>query len=237
MTTGSLTAGLSLADTDAAIAALETDVGVLQASVTILDDNIRGVVFVDMGNDDYIMTDAEANSAFIVVSSVGNGTKTLYWPTTSDDTRAAMQSLVTLFAGAPFAIAAQSGGATATAVPNTVHLVSVPDGLGAFNLDEYIQIEARSQNNGMQTLSAGDTVFNDANGGKLLIAADGSAQTLTISAGNYTTNLTANVYCSGAGGLTIQGDMGVTVTGNTVLTTGQSCTIYRDALTETYLCV
>jgi hypothetical protein len=71
----------------------------------------------------------------------------------------------------------------------------------------------------------------------LHIAGDVSAQTLTIMTASKVPNMIVPVYCNAAGGLTIQGDIGVTVTGNTVLTNGQRCTIYRDGMTDDYYCV
>lgn len=228
---------LTMSDVQVAIDALETDVAALQVEDLLLQRNIRTYVVIDMNNDDYTMTDDEANSAVIAVTNSGDGSKTLTWPTTSDTTRPAQQLVITIFTANGFIAAAQTGGSTADLVGGTIHYVTVPDGIGAFNVDEYVQTEARKVSNGITVLDAGDTAFNDDSAGKLQHAADGSAQTLTIAAGNTLSNLTAPVYCSGAGGLTVQGAMGVTVSGNAVLATGDRCTIYRDALTETYLCV
>lgn len=209
----------------------------IETDLTLLENNVRGVAFVDMENDDYTLTDDEANAAVLVVSNSGDGTKTLTWPTTSDLTRAAMQTVVTLFCSNGFTISAESGGSTSDLVAGTIHTVSVPDGLGAFDIGDFIEIEARKASNGIRVLDVGDTVFTDANGGELQHANDGVAQTLTIDPAQETPDLSAPVYCSGAGGLTIQGGVGVTVTGNTVLAAGDKVTIYRDGVTENYLCV
>jgi hypothetical protein len=190
-----------------------------------------------MNNDDYTLTDAEANSAVLVMNSTGDGTKTLTWPTSSDSTRPGQQLVVTLLAGELFTGAAESGGSTAEFVNGTIHIVSVPDGLGVFNVDQYIQDESRKSSNGIVTLDAGNTYLGDNNSGRLHIASDVSAQTLTIRDSLKVSNMIVPVYCNAAGGLTIQGDIGVTVTGNTVLTNGQRCTIYRDGMTEIYYCV
>lgn len=228
---------LTMDEVQAVIDTLQTDVTALQVEDAVFDKNIRAVVAVDMLNADYTLTLDEANSNVLVVSNSGDGTKTLTWPTTSDASRPAQQLVVTIFCSNGFTIAAQSGGGTDTLVAGTVHLVSVPDGLGAINVDEYIQIETRKQSNGVSGLSAGANVFNDASGGLLLIGSDAAPQTVDIALGNDMSNLTAVVYCTGAGGITIQGDVGVTVSGNTTLASGESCRIYRDALTETYYCV
>lgn len=228
---------LTMSDVEVAIDALETDVAALQQEDLLLQRNVRNYVVVDMDNDDYTMTDDEANSAVIAVTNSGDGSKTLTWPTTSDTTRPAQQLVITIFTVNGFIAAAQTGGATADLVGGTIHYVTVPDGIGAFNVDSYVQTQGRKASNGITLLAAGDNSFDDTQGGILQHAADGAAQTLTILAGNLVENLTAPAYCSGAGGLTIQGDVGVTVTGNTVLAVGDKCTIYRDALTETYLCV
>lgn len=205
--------------------------------IDTIESNIRDAVFVDMGNADYTLTDAQANSQLLAIQNSGDGTKTLTWPTSSDETRPASQLVVTLFAAYAFTAAAESGGSTSTVLPGSIHIVSVPGGLGAFEVDGYIQDEGRASMSGIDELDAGDNYFSDGNAGNLQRSNQALANTLTILPANKTPFLTALVWCQGAGTLTIQGDTGVTVTGNTVLTTGLRCQIVRNNLTETYYCV
>jgi hypothetical protein len=228
---------LTMDEVQAVIDTLETDVAALQTEDAVLGRNVRTVVSVDMNNDDYTLTLDEANSALLVMTNVGDGTKTLTWPTTSDNTRPAQQLVVTLLASDSFSGSAESGGGTAEFVNGTIHIVSVPDGLGVFNVDQYIQDESRKSSNGIVTLAVGNTNTSDSNAGKLHIGSDGAAQTLTIIAASNVPNMIVPVYCNAAGGVTIQNGLGVTVTGNTVLANGDRCTIYRDGSTETYYCV
>lgn len=228
---------LTMDEVQAAIDALQTDVSALQVDVLLLEKNVRDYTAVDMSNADYTMSALEANVNIIILANGGDGTKTLTWPTSADTSHPLQQLVITAYIANPVTIASETGGSTAQLYPGSIYFVSVLGGVSALNINAYTQGLARSGYNGVSAMGAGSNSFTDALGGKLLIGSDAAAQTVDIAAGNYTSNLTARVYCTGAGGVTVQGALGVTVTGNTTLTSGQSCTIYRDSTAETYYCV
>lgn len=211
-----------------------SDITTLQSDVADLTLNLRDVEAIDMNADDLVLTATQAKAAVLVVTNVGDGTKTLTWPTGAENP--AQQLVVTLTAANFFDIAHEAGGVTASMEPGTMHIVSVTSTYGAYDIDEFTGSSARGESNGVVTLGAGDTVLADTHAGKLLIAADGAAQTLTVNTGLLTNNMKLTVYCSGAGGMTVTAGTG-TVNGNAVLAAGDSCVIYRDALTDTYTCV
>lgn len=79
-----------------------------EESIDILIQNIRGGVIIDMQDDDYTMTDEEAEAAIKVVINSGDGTKTLTFPTTSDSTVPAIMGICGAFAGANFFIKSET---------------------------------------------------------------------------------------------------------------------------------
>jgi len=67
-----------------------------------LKDNSYLISIIDMGDDDYTMTDDEAASGFILLLNSGDGTKILLRPTSSDDFYCGKQLVLTLYAGRAF---------------------------------------------------------------------------------------------------------------------------------------
>jgi hypothetical protein len=237
MTTGSLTAGLSLADTDAAIAQLETDVSALQTDTTLLDRNIRTASTVDMASDDYTLTDDEANSATIIVLNAVAG-KTLTWPTSADNTRPSVQAVVTLLAGQSFIAAAESGGATAVLSPATVHYVNLlPSGI--YNSDEFIQVEVRRSSNGVTVTNVVSNSFVASDTGTRMVFNNAAPQAWTIDTNanvGWPTNALLYVFAeAGSGGLTVTGEVGVTLSpASLVVAAGTGATIARDGTTDSW---
>lgn len=74
-----------------------------------LEANVREYAIIDMGNDNYTLTDAEAQAGIWFVLNSGDGTKTLTVPTTSDGTTSANIVIVTVFSGNPFYVESQTG--------------------------------------------------------------------------------------------------------------------------------
>lgn len=224
------------------IPAIEAAITVIEGDIELLEKNVRDYVEVDMENDDYTMTLDEANSAYIKVINPGDGTKVLTIPTTSDLTRPAVIfiDVSTLAVEKVFEIALESGVGVVDVIGGDVFAMMTRGFTSAqsvvFNGAQELFETMKRSGNGVETLDAGDTVLIDSMGGKLLIADDAVAQTLTINTGLLTENLKLEVYCTGVGGMTITAGT-ATVSGNTVLAATESCTIYRDALTDDYYCV
>jgi len=208
--------------------------------IDTIESNIRGVVIVDMDSADYTMTDAEANSALLVITNSGDGTKTLTWPTTSDDTRPAQQTVVTLLTAGDFTIAAQSGGGTASLIAGTIHIVTVTDVLGAFNSDQYIQNEARRATNGLGVAGTGsDFTFAATDAGQMVIGDDSSPQNFNINAdiSGMPNNAVLYFFQRGSATATLVAGAGVTLYGNLTVATNSGCSIWRDGTTNTWYVV
>jgi hypothetical protein len=108
----------------------------LSGSLTLQDletviRNARGLAIVDMGADDYTMTEEESQNSTILTTNVGDGTKTLTWPSTSASTRPIVQYVIGLLSGNNYDIAAEAGGPTGTLTAASNYVVSVTDASGA----------------------------------------------------------------------------------------------------------
>ncbi len=207
-------------------------IAALQTAESLLRTNISDIAFVDMENDNYVMTDEEAICSIIIPSNVGDGSKQLSWPPSANGIYPSQQIIVTLYAANQFSIHS-SGFLTTTIVPNIVNPVFVSSMLGAINLN---QIYAGVYN-GERILGAGGSTLLITDIGKTIVANDVNPQTLTIPAGLASGNSRFWVSAESlTGSLTILPGAGVTLVGSLVATllNGQSGEIQRVGLSNTY---
>lgn len=76
----------------------------------ILEDNINGVVVIDMEDADKILTVDESQQIIKVFINSGDGTKEALYPTTSDGKVSGTQIIFTAFAGNNFFLRSETGG-------------------------------------------------------------------------------------------------------------------------------
>jgi hypothetical protein len=99
--------------------------------IQTLERNVRDAVVVNMANDNYTMTDEESQSSFIIPFNVGDGTKTLTWPSSSASTRPQPQFIYGVGAGNSYTIKAEGNATTASLSAATNYCIAVSDALGA----------------------------------------------------------------------------------------------------------
>lgn len=87
-----------------------TDGAWVSDQLAAIKSNLRGIAIVDMGNADYVMSDAEAKCGAIAVVNAGDGTKTITIPSSSDSVAAGLIAYLTYFNSAGFYIKSETYG-------------------------------------------------------------------------------------------------------------------------------
>lgn len=198
------------------------------SSQTDLYQGLAGIAIIDMGAADYTMSPSEALAYIKIVSNVGNGTKTLTWPSGSDSKDFSAQLIANQDA-TQFTAALQSGGSTETIFPNQLTEVAVAPGVGVFSMGYQYAIAANNVSNGVSTIGGAATNATSFYSGKLLVFTSAAAQTLTINSANYFWPDTKfDVLVTGAGGLTVSCAGTFVLAGSGTVATNQRKTIWRD---------
>ena len=102
------------------------------SGMTELLSSIRDTVVIDMGNNNYTMTDAEAIASVKAVINGGSG-KTLTWPTSASAYWSSSQELIGDFLANDITLALQSGGDTTTIKAATKVELLVIEGSGIYS--------------------------------------------------------------------------------------------------------
>ena len=200
-------------------------------AVALLRSNFSGLALIDMGGDDYTMTDAEATCAIIAPYNVGDGTKILKVPQSADGYYPSLQVVITLYATNDFIMETFDGLSIATITPSIATIAVVNRDIGIVDIGNLLI----SSYGGTTILDPGSNAFDSFfNFGKLFVASDILPQDLTISSGIISGNGKFMISVDGVGGLTVLAGDGVTILGNPVFVSGDSATIYRVGQTDTY---
>ncbi len=226
-----------IATIEAAIDALEADVVILDSEVDILERNVRDIISINMGADDYTLTEEESQALVITVTNEGVG-KTIYFPTATDSTRGGIQYIVTIFCTNSFTVANESGGTTAELPAGSMFQISSSAAIGGvLNATTYTNINARGKSNGVRIISGTSGNITDADKGMRLICTNPLLTTLTILSTITTFDFVCNVCAAGAAGVAIVGDGTSTPSINTTLVTKQSTEVCKDAATQNFYCI
>jgi hypothetical protein len=207
---------LTMSDVEVAIDALETDVATLQTDMAVIDDNLRTTAIVDMANDDYTMTVDEANAAVKALVNVGDGTKTLTWPTAADTTMAKSQTITSQFAANPVTLECETGGTTAVLFAGIVTELVVAPGTGITLMSQQYGHEANDTTNGVSETDLATNQFSLGDCGYIIVAnSTTGAQAWTIDTtanAGWKDNATFKVHVpAGCDGITVTGEAGVTL--------------------------
>jgi hypothetical protein len=195
-------------ENSASIAVLETSVGVIEL-------NLRGTAVVDMGNVDYTMTDAEAQSIRRVMANVGTG-KTVTVPTTADSTVPELSIIDMRLAGANVDIVLESGGSPLTIYSGRITVIAINTTLG--EIQDMCAICAEVSNsitNGVTITDTVNNIFTAADAGKQMVfnAVGAQAWTIdTVANSGWRDNSILYLFAeAGSGGITVTGEAGVTL--------------------------
>lgn len=104
----------------------ETDAG---DAVSQLAMNMRAAITVDMGNDNYTLTDTEAQASGLLIINSGSG-KTLTYPTSSNYKSGAVVAILMAFAANPISVVHASAGAPVTINNPAVDYITIATGVG-----------------------------------------------------------------------------------------------------------
>ena len=193
------------------------DIPAIVNEIDSLDVSVRGLAVVDMDDDDYTLTDAEASAELIAVLNTGDGTKTLTFPTTSDLLRPRSQIVTSLFSGGgAFTLASESGGASIVIAKSSTNIVSFVTGSTEIDVSGFIKTDARKVTNGNDTTDTINNSFTGGDMGKVIIAnSTAGAQVWTLEStadAGWLNDATFTVVVpAGADGITITGEAGVTL--------------------------
>jgi hypothetical protein len=208
------------------------------AGMTQLLSSIRDFVVVDMNNDNYTMSVAEATAYLKIITNTGVG-KTLTWPTTSDAYTSVDQQISMQGATNPVILASQSGGATATLPAGTIgsSAITYIPGVTVSSKNQVDGVYYRAGHNGVVGNAGATRTLAAADAGKVVRMSNAAASTVTIdpmATVEMGENCLVRVICGGAGGLTIAPGAGVTITGITTAVLNQMVTLMRDGMTDTW---
>jgi hypothetical protein len=196
--------------------------------------NLRGIAIIDMDDDDYTMTDAEAASAAKVILNAGDGTKTLTYPTSADAIIAKSQSIVGIAMTNKISLECETGGSAATIYAGSTTDVVVIPGTAVISTVLVYAAFSNSITNGIQVTDTVYNTFSPSDMGRVLVAnSTTGAQSWTIdTVANeaYPDNATFKVHVPvGCDGMTVTGEAGVTlVPASAVISAGNTLQFVRD---------
>ena len=213
-------------------ASAELFAGGAATDIAILEQNVRAYSSIDMGGIDYTMSIAQAQSALLNVTNLGDGTKKLIWP--DGAVIPASQQIINIGETKQLIIKQQSTGLTDIVYPNTCTDVAVVPGVAAINLTSLTARSTNGSTNGILNIPGAAAIVDDTWRGKVVTCSNAAATVITIPDGLQTNNLRFYVTSLGAGGVSVVGSL---VVGNATLTQNSSCMVARDAMLDSYVCV
>ena len=192
----------------------------------------QDVATIDMSNADYTMSDNEAASYAKILTNVGDGTKTLTWPSTSDSLISASQFITTAFAANQVTLASQTGGSSAVIGALRLSEVVILPGVGVFVEGDSYATSSNAVSNGVTVITDAAYSFGVSDCGKLIVGDRGTAQAFTLdSTVDFPTNAKICVMQKGAGTVTITAS-GTTIIGTAAMVQNQLICLYRDGTTD-----